>query len=84
MNDIEVPTRHIPTREEITESMDYWQTNDMMNKIYGELLICKQLIDDIMDHSGWDTAYFDVDIDLKVKFGHNTVRVNEEWKALEP
>ena len=83
-DDIDIPTRHIPTREEIRESSDHWMTHKMMAEIYEELLICKTLIDDRMNHSGWDTVYFDVDIDLRVRFGDSTVRIHEKWKAMEP
>ena len=82
--DVEIPTRHTPTRDEIQEDSDYWMTNDMMNRIHGELLICKTLIDDIMEHSGWDAAYFNVEIDLKVRFDNSTVRVREAWRKMEP
>ena len=82
--DIDIPARHIPTREEIQESSDHWMTHKMMAEIYEELLICKELIDDKMNHSGWDSSYFDVDVDLRVRFDKSTVRVHEAWKAMEP
>jgi len=83
-NDVEVPTRHIPTREEILEDSGHWMTHKLISEVYEELLICKALIDDKMNHSGWDSSYFDVDIDLKVRFGNSIVRVHESWEALEP
>jgi len=82
-NSVKIPTRHISTREEIQNDSDHWMTHELMSEIHEELLICKALIDDKMNHSGWDSAYFDVDIDLKVKFGESTVRVHESWEALE-
>jgi len=83
-NNVDVPTRHVPTREEIRNDAEHWMTHELISEIHEELLICKALIDDKMNHSGWDSAYFDVDIELKVRFGESTVRVHEGWEALEP
>jgi len=70
--------------KEITDDLDYYQTHEMMNTILGQLLICKEKIDDIMNSSGWDTAFFPVAITLKVKFDEVTVEVCDAWEALEP
>jgi hypothetical protein len=53
-----------------------------MEKILLELQVCKSQIDDLMSDSGWDTAMFDVEVDLKVKFDKTQVRVREAWRAV--
>ena len=70
--------------EEITDGSDYYQTNDLINTIHGELLLTKEKIDDLLNNSGWDAAFFDVDIDLKVCFDKSTVRIRDKWRAIEP
>jgi len=78
--------KYLKTRadRDIIEDSDYCQTRDMMNAIVGELLLTKEKIDDLMNSSGWDSAYFPVDITLRVKFGYITVEVCDGWEAIEP
>jgi len=78
-------SKYLKTRsiEEITDDCDYWQTQDMMNAILGELLIVKEKIDDLMNSSGWDSAFFPVDIILRVKFGDVAVEIHDGWEAME-
>jgi len=81
---VEENSFEIRSDEEITENSDHWQTYQMMSAVLRQLLICKEKVDDIMNDSGWDAAYFDVEISLKVKFGGVVVEVGEGWEALEP
>jgi hypothetical protein len=69
--------------KEIKEEDDYWQITDLMDALHKELYITKEKITDLIDSCGFDAAHFDVDIDLKVKFGESTVRVKEAWKRME-
>lgn len=81
---LETTTSKLRARKEIEEDEDVWQTHDMMEKILLELQVCKERIDDLMNNSGWDSAMFDVEIDLKAKFDKVQVKVREAWKAMEP
>lgn len=72
----------IRSRKEIIQDEDLQWTQDLMEKILLELQVCKSQIDDLMSDSGWDTAMFDVEVDLKVKFDKTQVRVREAWRAV--
>ena len=63
---------------------DIQTTNTLMQKILLELQQSKARIDALMNESGWDSAFFDVDINLSVKFGKEKVQVREKWRAVEP
>jgi hypothetical protein len=73
----------IRTRSEIESDEDIETTQSMMETILMELQVCKARVDDIINDSGWDACYFDVEIDLKVKFDKTQVKVREAWKAME-
>lgn len=76
--------KHKRGDDEIKKDDDYWQTQNLISAIHSELLLTKVKIDDLINSSGWDAAFFDVDIDLKVRFDKSTVKVREAWKAIEP
>jgi len=59
------------------------EINDMMSNVLAQLQICREHIYKEFDKSGYDLAYFDTDISLKVQVGHVKVEVCEEWKQLE-
>lgn len=58
------------------------ELNRMMSKILAHLQICRERVDQEFDGSGYDAAFFDVEITLKVKFGDLVVGVCDEWEAM--
>lgn len=59
------------------------EMNGLMSNILAQLQICREFIDEQFEAYGYDSAFFDVDIILKVKVDKLGVEVCEKWNRLE-
>ena len=56
---------------------------DMMADILRCLARCREEIDEVFLTHGYDSAYFDVDINMRVSIDDITVDVSESWEKME-
>jgi len=62
---------------------DQLEEAKIVQKILPILVKTKLKVLDVFTYFGFDAAYFDVNIDLKVSVDDQTVRVHEKWKKLQ-
>jgi len=62
--------------------MDKEETEEITVEVLKILQKTKEEIE-TKGFEGYDAAYFDVNIDLKVSVDDQTVRVHEKWKRLQ-
>ena len=63
---------------------DSEELNEFMADILSKLQACRESIDNGFEAHGFDMAFFNVKIILKVQVDNLRVGVYDEWKRLEP
>lgn len=61
--------------------------NDEIVEMMGDMLKClarcREEIDEVFHTHGYDSAYFDIDINLSIGVDDTTVKVSERWERME-